>query len=161
MKKICFILMLCIGVLSCKKEDKVCPQNYTGSNCDKEVAPVRVRITRVQFTNFPGTNDGKQWDINSVWPEPYFQISDLSGTIFQSEYLDEKQPGTISQWNVDITVIPSNPYVILFYDEDGAVDDYIDGWELQYYIQGQGFPDRYTFTGERGSQISVWVVYEY
>lgn len=161
MKKICFILILVLAAASCKKEDKVCPQNYTGSNCDQEVAPGRVRITRVQLTNFPGTNDGKQWDVNSMWPEPYFEIKDLSGTVFQSGYLDEKQPGSISQWDVDIVLIPSNAYVIFFNDEDGADDDYIDGAVLQYYIEGQGFPERYTFTGERGSQISVWVQYEY
>lgn len=161
MKLLIYATLATLTLFSCKKEDKVCPQNYTGANCEQEVTPGRVRITRIQLTNFKSTNNGAQWDINSTWPEPYFEIRDLSGPIFTSIYLDEKQPGSICQWDVDLVVLPSNPYVILFFDEDGTTDDLIDSAVLQYYQEGQGFPDRYTFSGENGSQISVWVKYEY
>lgn len=157
---ICITLTL-LSLFSCKKEEKVCPANYTGANCDQEVAPGRVRITRIQITNFKATNDGAQWDVNSLWPDPYFEILDLNGTIFTSSYLSEKQPGEISQWDVDVVVLPSNNYVIVFYDEDGNTDTLIDSAVLQYYVKGQGFPERYTFDAIDGSQISVWVKYEY
>jgi len=160
MKKLFLFLVVISSLLSCQK-DKVCPKNYTGSNCDKEVAPGRVRIKTIQISNFPGTNNGKNWDVNSAYPDPYFEIKDLTGVVYASQYLDNQQPGSISQWNVDIVLIPGNPYVILFNDEDGDSDDLIDSSVLYYYIEGEGFPDRYTFTGSNGSQISVWVTYEY
>lgn len=161
MKHLSFFLLLLISLFSCKKEAQECPKNYTGSNCDQEVKPGRVRITRIQLTNYPAKNNGAQWDVNSIWADPYFQISDLNGVVFESGYLDEKQPASISQWDVDLVLVPDSPVVIVFYDEDGSSDTHIDSSVLYYYIEGRGFPDRYTFDGIDGSQISVFVTYEY
>ena len=157
------LLVTLTFLFSCKK-DQVCPVNYTGKNCDQEVTPGRVRITRVQLTNYPATNGGQNWDVNSMWADPYFQIKDINNNVvFESAYLNDQQPASISQWDVDFVLTPPGIYIISFFDEDGNVDDEIESAVLQYYIPGKGFPDRYTFSGGLGStsQISIFVKYEY
>lgn len=162
MKRFLIIPLLCIAFLACKKEAQQCPKNYTGQNCEEEVTPNRIRVSRIQMTNYPGTNSGAQWDINSQWADPYFQI--LNGNnevIFQSEYLNEKQPASICQWDVDLVMQPDQTYFIVFYDEDGATDEMIDSAVFTEYNKGAGFPEYNIFNGVHGSQITAWVRYEY
>ncbi len=160
MKHLFLFLMLCLSVVACKK-DKDCPPQFKGSDCDIEITPTRVRITAIQLTNYPATNNGQQWDTNSQWADPYFKILDTGGVIFESNYLDEKQPASISQWSTNIVLDPEKSYAILFYDEDGSIDASIDDAALVPYIEGRGFPERHDLSASNGSNISVWVEYEY
>lgn len=154
-------MLLATFLLSCQKEKKICPENYTGSNCDQEVEPVRCRVTRIQFTSYPGTNNGQPWEQQSQWADPYIQIWTNNALAYSSAYLNEMPPTSISQWDTDIILLPGDSHVILFFDEDGNVDTQIDGTVLLPYKDGEGFPERRTFYGNNGSQISIWVTYQY
>lgn len=153
-------LIFAASLAACKTET-TCPENYTGAKCDQEVTPGRVRIQRIQFTSYPGTNDNQPWDQQSQWADPYIQIWSNNSPAFESIYLNEMAPVSICQWDTDIILLPEDSHVIMFFDEDGAMDTYIDGTVLQPYQAGEGFPERRTFFGNNGSQISIWVEYEY
>jgi hypothetical protein len=161
MKKLLIIPLLLIPFAWSCSRDTDCPPNYTGSKCDKEISPGRIRITRVQFTSYPGTNSGQNWDQNSLWADPYFIITTNGALSFESAYLNDMAPTAISQWETDIVLLPDDSHIIAFFDEDGNQDTYIDGTTFVPYENGEDFPERRTFYGNSGSQISIWVQYEY
>jgi len=143
MKHLVFLLLLCLSVFSCKKEDNGpgnCPNGFTGQNCDEQVTPTNILIKSITVTNFPPTDNGAGWDLTSG-PDVYITISQNGNVLYDnsSNFVQNASAGVTlnSQFVLpDVTGL----YSISVFDHDDFDDDYMGGIIAQVYTSTNGFP---------------------
>lgn len=98
-----------------------CPENYTGKNCQEQVAPEYLRVVAIKVTRFPGTNQDLFWDPMDG-PDIYFKLSEEEHPLAQPEQLVENANAT-QQYNFSFTPFKiryvSSPHIMELYDYDG------------------------------------------
>jgi hypothetical protein len=146
------ILMgLILSVLTnCQKDgtEKRCDKGYTGSNCDQEITPTKIQITKIVAKTLPPFDtDGSTWDPAGGKPDVYFQINDLtsSNVVFVSNYSSNINP--TSELSLDLSGSnlllnsPLNKYSIVAWDHDDLdSDDFMGGIQFIPYHKGEKFP---------------------
>jgi len=51
----------------------LCPEGFTGNQCEEKTMPYRMRLSSVTLTRWPGSNDGLQWD-GTDGPDLFFKL---------------------------------------------------------------------------------------
>jgi hypothetical protein len=128
----------------------VCSQGFTGSNCDTQLTPSIIKITKIKVTAFPSTRtNGNLWDEaafgNFVRPDifPYLTIG--STVLLQGAAVQDAVNPNVYTWT------PTNPVVITqsqfnsqfsldLYDEDSLTNEFMGGWYFYVYNSTGGFP---------------------
>lgn len=177
LKKALFLLMLSV-FFSCEKSDQPyqdpcatticyndgvcvsgtceCPTGFTGANCQTQVAPLSIAITKIvvrEFSNTPPT--GGFWDNqgSGFSPDIDVRVFRQQNTSFikvyesPSFYTDAVSPGEYTfELNTPITIYQTdNPHVISIYNYNGldipaGEDEEIGSVALYPYEPNQGFP---------------------
>jgi hypothetical protein len=179
MKKLLFLLIPLLTVLSCKDdpcddifcyndgycEDGtcICPLGYTGLDCGFQVTPQKIILKSILITDFPATDGGFSWDSGSdpdIYPTIY---NDQDELIFESSaYFVDAYPTDIYEFELDFDLNePTERYsIVLFdYDEIGS-DDYMAGIEFYPYHETNGFPEEIElYAGGLGVTLTVEYVF--
>ena len=146
-----------------------CPTGFTGSNCDTQITPTQVKITKIRVTKFPDTNNGNYWDTfpNSD-ADIYVTIQNSSSvTIYNSPtYFENATSNGVNFYDfvptspIIITSVLS-PYFMYIYDFDAVgSDELMDFYVFNPYSSSGGFPTTKTFTNS-SSTFSFQLTLEY
>lgn len=164
--KIVLLLPLILLINSCTKEDPKpvdpcanitclnggycvngacsCPEGYSGPDCGTQVTPVKIKISRIDVTRFPATDDGAGWDLTSG-PDIYPVLAKGSSILYKpSTFYQNANPSSIYTFDlspqVDLTEAKDD-YVISLYDyDDFDADDFMGGISFVAYASKNGFP---------------------
>jgi hypothetical protein len=160
-----FFAVMALIITSC---GKTCPEGYRGRNCDIEITPSKVSISKITVTNF-ATNDPNlsQWDVGSSADiYPVVTGEDINNVVWRSNtYYDNATPGIHYEFTptaeVDL-IYPDMYYRIGVYDYDGGTvfneDDLVGSVSFKPYQIGLGFPEVITFSSGSTS-VNLYVKY--
>ena len=165
------LFLLLVVVLGCSKEDIasctpitclnggvstadcgcICSQGFTGSNCDTQLMPSIIKITKIKVTSFPSTRTNLNlWDEaafgNFVRPDifPFLYVG--STILFQGLAAQDAVTSNSYTWT------PSQPILlntsqfnsqigIKLYDEDSSItNEFMGGGDYYIYNSNGGFP---------------------
>jgi len=131
-----------------------CPQGYSGTNCEIQVTPSRITITKVTVRVFPALDENTEtWDASigdDAFPDLYFQfVKSPSDIIYDSPTFYENA-NVINNYEfvidtpIQITDMAST-YVISLWDYDLAgADDLMAAQSFFIYEDGNDFPTTIT-----------------
>jgi hypothetical protein len=165
-KIIIFLTTVAVCLFGCKNDpyiSTICPDGYTGENCDLERIPASVIITQLTIATYPTTAPGgATWDIISG-PDVYFIIRNATTgqTVYQhaETYQDATGgPLTFSGLNISLPAPAADEYKIEVWDRDTTAppDDYMGSLQGFVYVPGRGFPSSLETIGETvGFLLSV------
>jgi hypothetical protein len=140
---------LCDGVIcnnggECVNGACDCPPEWTGPSCAQEVAPIKMRVTKIKLTDYPLTDSGGAgWDLLDG-PDVYLAILKNGVSLFETGYVEDLT--TQYEWTVNYEFSdPTATYAIRAYDYDDGLssDDFLGGISFTPYISGAGFPASY------------------
>lgn len=134
----------CLNGGTCANGQCNCPEGYSGSDCSQQVTPDKIRVTKIEITRFPATDNGAGWDLTSG-PDIYPKLSLGSTEIWTSEdYYQNADPSTVYSFDINPIVNLSSPndrYTISLYDyDDFDADDFMGGIIFTPYSSNNGFP---------------------
>lgn len=151
-KKTLFIALIALLWNSCAKDgtEKRCDKGFTGKNCDQEIVPSKIQVTRLEVSTLPALDlNGSTWDPLGGKPDVYLKIVDQSSNvvIYTS--------GTVQDHNLNLGVYsdmsssnilmnhPTGKYTVEAWDYDDLdADDFMGGIEFTPYHEGERFPSQ-------------------
>tara|TARA_Y100000589_G_scaffold276605_1_gene271181 strand:- start:305 stop:925 length:621 start_codon:yes stop_codon:yes gene_type:complete len=146
-----------------------CYDGYSGFDCSNIETPSRIRVTRVEISNY---DDDTSWDdgiLSNSSPDIYFRVKRGSTTLFTSGTVYNASGGTLTYTNgfpFDIDYV-SSQHTIDLWDEDDLDDS---DWnplagndQMGSYIitpwGGNSFPASVTYSGSSGPQFKFFYDY--
>lgn len=147
-------------ILNCQNEGVFencscnCPEGYVGTNCEVQLTPIKVLITKITVKSFPNQDAGSNWDFSSL-PDIYVSIENSSNILYSSNefYQDAISNGSnLFQFNINPAFAISNvsqPYYISLWDYDledapASSDDFMAIAAFYPYDPSRGLPDKIT-----------------
>jgi hypothetical protein len=153
----------CLNGGYCANGDCVCPQGYTGPDCSQQITPSKIRITKIEVTRFPATDNGAGWDLTSgpdilptillgsnvIWDSPtYFQNASAGST-----YTFTPSPA------VELTS-PTSQYTIRLFDFDELdANDFMGGILFFPYSSSNKFPSVLTLDAGGAVAFKLYLSY--
>lgn len=144
--------LITLLISGCKKDgtEKRCDKGYTGKNCDQEITPAKIQVTKIEAIILPPfAPDGTNWDILGGKPDVYFIIRDdnTKNVVFKSTVGNDINTSLgcmLDAANDNVFInYPSNQYSIEAWDyDDTSDDDKMGGIIFIPYINGQKFPTK-------------------
>lgn len=137
----------CLNGGYCANGDCVCPEGYGGADCSQLITPKKIKITKIEVTRFPATEDkGAGWDVGSG-PDIYLKLLKGDAQIWKSSTTYNYQNADPSKvYSFDITPAvdladPEDQYTLILYDyDDFDDDDFMGGIIFTAYAKSRGFP---------------------
>lgn len=132
-----------------------CPQGFTGANCSTQIAPTKIRITKIRVKKFPNLNtNGNNWDsfVLPGYERPdIFPVLLLSPTVI---YAGTPINDSFSYGNDTFDFTPNTPieitqisqqYTLRLYDDDSTTlnpntFEQMGGFTFYIYNSTSGFP---------------------
>jgi len=135
---------ICLNGGYCANGSCVCPEGYTGADCSQQKTPTQIRISKIDVTRFPETDNGAGWDLTSG-PDIYPELSKGSTTIWTSTtYYQNANPANIYSFDLNPIVSltsPNDRYTIRLFDYDDLdEDDFMGGINFTPYFSTNNFP---------------------
>lgn len=143
------IFAMLILNFSCSKTDigdEHCPEGYRGNNCDVQITPDTVFVTKINVTRFPATNSiGENWDSTSN-ADIFVEIWKNNEHMWTSSLVRQNALADTNHYFIPSDTIaltdPMAQYAIHLYDQDEDEDyDYIGGLNFISYTNDNGFPE--------------------
>lgn len=135
-----------------------CPQGYNGTNCNTQITPSKILITKIRVKLFPNVDSsGNNWDLGGL-PDIYPSLSIINGPsstiIYNGEMYFQDVTSTGSNY---FDFIPTNPieitqvnssYVLSLLDYDGSLSNYNFMGTVAFYPyqSNNNFPTTITIT---------------
>jgi hypothetical protein len=155
-----------------------CPQGYTGTNCQTQVQPTKITITKIRVTSFPNTTStGGNWDSSFPIPANIFadiRVSLKDGNlneIYGSGYYANVLSNGTNYFDftpvtpINITSVNSF-YTIDLLDYDGASsnaiitsDEFMATSVFSLYTPTGGFPTTLTLAGSSSFRLELTLSY--
>jgi len=151
-----------ISLVGCKKDKdapkpnntssppqtSTCDEGYTGANCQTQITPSKIRITKITVTKFPQYDNGSPWDnidIGDSRPELFVEFLIGSTSLFSTGYYQDANYNqsydfTGSSYLPFDIISPTSSYTIRAWDYDTGANDYIGGFIFTPYHSTNGFP---------------------
>lgn len=137
---------VCLNGGHCANGECVCPDGYGGADCSQPITPRKIKITKIEVTRFPATDNGAGWDLTSG-PDIYLKLLKDDVQIWKSSNTYNYQnadPSKIYSFDiapaVDLTD-PQDQYTISLYDyDDFDAPDFMGGIIFTPYAKSKGFP---------------------
>ena len=150
---------------SCSKTetgDEHCPEGYTGKNCDLQITPDSVFVTKINIIRFPAANiPGHNWDTTSD-ADIFVQVRQNNVEIWRStKVFANASPDTNYIFKTDTLVLTDQmaQYAIHLYDKDDSSDEYMGGINFLSYTYNNGFPELLII--DDGSEVAAELSLEY
>lgn len=172
-----FVLVMFFAFLGCSSDDDsdstpTCPAGYTGSSCQIQLTPTKIKITKVVIKTFPLLNpDGDTWDngedTSGSNPDLFFVLSKIPGGGFYVEnnynidsFLDDT---FVMSTPIQITDINATFSLDLWDYDGGAVADseFIETVYFTIYNDGDGFPASVVTTTSGNLVVEFFLTYEW
>lgn len=152
-----------------------CPQGYNGTNCNTQITPSKIKITKIRVTSFPNSKpSGFPWDALPPGfsnPDIIPVLSSNSGTIilFQGTEVSD----AISNGNDIFDFIPTTPIIInsplsqyglTLFDKDDVSPtlEPMGGWNFYPYNSTNNFPSiLHVGTGTNAVKFDLYLTYEW
>ncbi len=133
-----------------------CPQGYTGSNCNIQIQPTTIKITKILIKSFPYTNNGIGWDSvignNANEADLLIRLFNSNGQPFNvgNSYFENASNAFSYLFTMPSPIIINNANELLsleIYDYDYPdSDDFIKKTFFYVYNVNGGFPTIKTIT---------------
>jgi hypothetical protein len=137
---------VCLNGGHCANGECICPEGYGGADCSQPITPKKIKISKIEVTKFPATDNGAGWDLTSG-PDIYLQLLKGDGSIWKSSTTYDYQNADPSKaYSFDITpsvdlTEPQDQYTIILYDYDDLdAADFMGGIIFTPYSKSKGFP---------------------
>ena len=165
-KKTGLFIFSMFAILFMNSCGKTCTEGFRGRNCDIEITPTKVSITKVTVKNFSALAQNlSNWDLGSSADiYPVITGQDISNVVWTSNtYYDDALPGLNYSFTpvseVEL-IYPTMLYTVGIYDFDGGTvfneDDLVGSVQFKPYQQGLTFPKVISFTsGETSVDLEV------
>lgn len=157
--------ILLILNFSCSKTetgDEHCPEGFTGKNCDVQITPDSIYVTKINIIRFPATNiPGQSWDSTSR-ADIFVQVRQNNEEIWRSQLVFiNALPNTHYIFKPDTLVLTDQmaQYAIYLFDQDDNGDEYMGGINFISYTENNGFPEQLIL--DDGSELAVELDLEY
>lgn len=111
--------------------------------------PRSLTITGITITDFPGTNDGSNWDLFDG-PDIYLVLLNPAGTVlYTSGYIEDADPNNSYFFSPNVTIDPVERITFRLYDmDDFGADQYMGGQSAVLYDSDRPDIDLWDFTGD-------------
>jgi hypothetical protein len=134
----------CLNGGNCVNGSCNCPEGFSGSDCSQQVAPQKIRVSKIEVLRFPATDNGAGWDLSSG-PEIYPEIVKGTTLLWSSpNYYENADPSSTYSFNISPALDlnePKDRYIIRLYDYDSTgSDDYMGGIQFTPYESFNKFP---------------------
>ena len=132
-----------------------CPQGYTGSNCNSQITPTRIKLNKVRIKYFPNTKtNGAAWDAglsgNSINPDIFIRLGlgtgNNIGLIYESGVINNAISDGIINYDFIPTTntyinMPTQTHTIILgdYDDIGS-NEFMGGFTFVPYTSNNSFP---------------------
>ncbi len=173
------MLAMSISMLACSSDSdsdpapQECPAGFTGTNCQMQITPTRVKITKFRVTFFNNQDNESSWDTGSG-PDIFLQLVNGAGgsNIWLSEvyYPDVFSTGTnsfefVPNSPIAITNVMS-PFTIYLGDNDqidipSNPNDLMGSILFNIYSPGNGFPATLQLTDGKAIPFRVELSLQY
>jgi hypothetical protein len=138
-----------------------CPQGYTGTNCETQITPSSVKITKIRVKKFPDTENGQWWDTfpNSDADIYVTLINTSLQTIYTSgHYTNATGLGTTyydftPTTPITLTNVTSALSINLYDYEDIGSNTLMDNIFFNPYSTTGGFPATLTTSSSNGDFV--------
>lgn len=154
--------VLCLNGGNCVNGNCLCAAGYTGNLCENQLPAQSVRITKIECSLFPQTNNGAGWD-NASGPDPYVQILTYPDetVVYSFDYFSDIVGNPLLSYvpASPISLTPADEYIFRLYDYDGFSDDYMGGMRFSFAANDGGFPStlEFSLSGITLKFYLVWV----
>lgn len=141
MKKLFLALSILTFTLSCSDSEK-CKQGYTGSNCNNQIYPTKITVTKVTVSEFPSLDGSSAtWDVGTG-PDIYLVLYAGENLVYESDsYFEDASNSNTYEFEFTYDMNGSSIYTIELYDYDDLDDDdFIGNYEFLAYDDNEGFP---------------------
>jgi len=141
----------CLNGGTCANGTCNCPEGFTGSDCSQEKTPTSMVIKSITVTKFSKTtSNGAGWDLTSGPDLTFVLVNKTKNTSYQHDkYIENVTTTTAKFGNLELTVSPTDRYVIELYDYDLGLtnlidpDDFMGGIDVSYlWDKGGKFPKK-------------------
>jgi hypothetical protein len=156
MQKIVLVIFCTAAVLVMNSCGKTCTEGFRGKNCDIEITPSKVSITKVTVKSFsPLAPNLSNWDLgSSADVYPVITGENISNVVWTATtYYNDAVSGNSYEFiptsEVEL-IYPTMLYTVGIYDFDGGTvfneDDLVGSVQFKPYQQGLAFPKVISFT---------------
>lgn len=142
-----------------------CPDGYTGSDCSQQITPSRIRISKIDITRFPATDNGAGWDLTSG-PDIYPELS-LGNTVLYSANKFFQNADPANDYSFELSPLvnmnePEDQYTIRLFDfDDFDADDFMGGINFTPYFDNNGFPSTLNVDAGGDVAFTLHVTYDW
>lgn len=154
----------CLNGGTCLNGTCSCPDGYTGSACEDQVTPTKIRITKIVVTKFPATSgSGAGWDLTSG-PDIFPEIKKGSTIIWSSSTFSQNANPSLDYEfipapQIDINY-PNDQYTISLFDYDDLdPNDFMGGIYFTPYSSSNDFPSTLIIDGGGDVAFTIYVTY--
>lgn len=155
----------CLNGGDCINGECNCPTGYNGPDCSNQETPSKIRITNIQLTSFPPTDNGGGWDLSSG--ADIYVSMEYSGVIIYEHpsYYENANPNQDYNFQPNINLNMNNPtdtYIIRLYDyDDFDSDDYMGGLQFVPYQNSNNFPSTIILDAGTGISFQLSISYTF
>ncbi|MBC8173637.1 MAG: hypothetical protein H7X71_07015 [Chitinophagales bacterium] len=145
--------------------NKDCKTGYTGKDCADQIVPGTITMNSVEVTSYAETKeDGGGWDI-SDGPDMYFEIYQNDSKIFTSNTVTDLAGASTLVYAdgmpFNISSVQDNFTIKFFDDDDLFADELMGSFNVDFYMDGNGFPDVISLDNPDGSDFVFNIDVEY
>lgn len=133
-----------------------CPAGYTGANCGTQKTPLKITVTGIKLTKFPGMDGSNTWDpITNTNPDIFAVVKQGGNTLITTNTINNVNAGTTNVLPgvsaTDITDVITQLNIELFDEDTPPIDpnDSMGNINFSIYSSTGGFPT--TLTVDNGT----------
>lgn len=174
-----FVLAMSISMLACSSDSdsdpapQECPAGFTGTNCQTQITPTRIKISKFRVTFFNNQDNGSSWDVGSA-PDIFLQL--VNGNGGSNVWLSEVYyPDVLSTGANSFEFVPAAPIVItnvtssftIYLGDNDLIDtpsnpnDLMGSILFNIYTTTNGFPSTLLLTDGRATPFRVELSLQY
>lgn len=150
-----------------------CPAGYMGTNCQTQITPAKIKITKFKVTFFNNLDGSSSWDTNSA-PDIFLQL--VNGNGGSNVWLSETYyPDVLSTGTNSFEFVPATPIVItnvtslftIYLGDNDTVDtpansnDQMGSILSSLYSTTNGFPSTLLLTDGQATPFRVELSLQY
>ncbi|TPD65739.1 hypothetical protein [Flavobacterium microcysteis] len=174
-----FALAMSTLIFSCSSDSdsdpapQECPPGFTGINCQTQINPSKIKITKFRVTFFNNQDNGASWDTGSG-PDIFLQLVNGAGgsNIWISEIY---YPDVLSTGTNSFEFVPNSPIIItnvtssftIYLGDNDAIDvpsnpnDLMSSILFNIYTTTNGFPATLLLTDGKAIPFRVELSLQY
>lgn len=131
---------------TCDNGTCYCFDGYEGSNCNLQVKPKIILITKIEILEFPALDGSVTWDLfGGTNADIYPKLIQGSSTLYNSStYYTDAQPTSTYIFNpnpsIELNSITSSHRIQVYDHDDFDADDVVGEISFVPYNESNGFP---------------------